>query len=124
MLITGGIKSGYSAELFSPKDGFSCSLPSLPEEYGARYEHTMDQSLICGGGSEIAQNNCLQWNSTLGIWYRSHLLWGSRKQHSSWTPDPEIGTYLLGPDGDGWSSELVPPEGSSRPEGPPPYNVR
>ena len=116
VLITGGINNGPSVELFNPQDGFSCSLPSLPDQ---RYEHTMDGSLICGGGWDLdAQTSCLQWNSTSGTWYKSHSLWRTRKQHCSWTPGPGNGTYLLGPDGDGMSSELVTPDGSVRPEGP------
>ena len=79
----------------------------------------MDGSLICGGGWDPdAQTSCLQWNSTSGTWYKSHSLWRTRKQHCSWTPGPGTGTYLLGPDGDGMSSELVAPDGSVRPEGP------
>ena len=56
----------------------------------------------------------MQWSSVNGTWEEYLTLNITRKYHVSWTPDPDIGTYLMG----GWVSEasrsttLIKPEGS------------
>ena len=116
VLITGGINSGAlrSAEVFLPATGHSCRLPDLPDD---RYDHTQDGALTCGGGSYNHQDQlttCLKWSPDSGTWTQSHTLTDYRAEHVSWTPDPSLGTYLIG-GGDGGidpRSELVKPDGS------------
>ena len=61
-----------------------------------------------------AGSDVLQWSSDTGTWEQSLTLGVDRERHVSWTPDPDIGTYLMG----GWVSEasrsttLIKPEGS------------
>ena len=39
--------------------------------------------------------SCVQWSSDNGTW-KYFTLNVSRSYHVSWTPDPSIGTYLMG----------------------------
>ena len=57
--------------------------------------------------------SCVQWSSVNGTWKYFNLN-VSRSYHVSWTPDPSIGTYLMGgrkPDAEN-STTLIKPDGS------------
>ena len=118
VLITGGINSNTlrSAEVFLPATGHSCRLPDLPDN---RWGHTQDGGLTCGGfdyGSPADQRiSCLKWSPDSGTWTLSHNLTEERDNHVSWTPDPSLGTYLIGKFSsynNMRTSELVKPDGS------------
>ena len=67
---------------------------------------------MCGG--YFTSSSCLQWSSVNGTWEEYLTLNITRSYHVSWTPDPDIGTYLMG----GYGSEslitvtLIKPDGS------------
>ena len=89
----------------------SCSLPQLPD---VRFGHTIELTgLLCGGF--LTPDTCLQWSSDNGTWEQSLFLDTDRYQHVSWTPDPVIGTYLIGGDSAGTTSSLIKPDGSQEP---------
>ena len=98
VLITGGYRwiwPMYTAELYLPSSGLSCSLPRLP---GNRWQHTQESSgLICGGfGSE---DTCIQWSPATGTWEDLRLtLDVGRNNHVSWTPSNGTSNYLMGGD--------------------------
>ena len=107
VLITGGDgRSGYSAELFLPSSGTSCTLPDLPE---LRYYHSSDNNILCGG---YKSSNCLQWSPDTGTWEELLTLDLGRLYHVSWTPGNGIGTYLMGGSGQEITSTLLKPDGS------------
>ena len=87
-------------------------LPTLPE---MQYYHSLDGGLMCGG--YYASDTCLQWSSDNGTWEEYLTLNITRSYHVSWTPDPEIGTYLIG--GKDTESKntttLIKPDGSQEP---------
>ena len=121
MLITGGYDSDvkYTAELYLPSSGLSCSLPRLPDE---RYRHTVDSSgLICGGYD--TEDTCIQWSPATGTWEELLSLDVWRYDHVSWTPGTGVGTYLIG----GFYSErtttLLTPEGTQEPGFPLKYDA-
>ena len=92
VLITGsGGPAGNGAELYVPSSGISCRLPSLPNY---RTGHTSDSNGVLCGGSE--SDSCVQWNLETRSWEEYLALDVDRVHHVSWTPDPEIGTYLIG----------------------------
>ena len=75
VLITGGgsRKFGvrlYSAELFLPSAGTSCTLPLFPME---RYMHSVENNIICGG--DWTRDTCLIWSSDSGSWEELSSLW-------------------------------------------------
>ena len=114
VLISGGIGINgilQSVEIYNPASNTSCSLPSLPE---ARYDHTQDGELACGGWGGYPTNattTCVKWNSDSGTWTHSHTLRQSKASHMSWAT--EDGVYLLG--GGAYqknTSELVKVDGS------------
>ena len=86
--------------------GLSCSLPDLPDH---RSYHTQDGGLTCGG-DDFDSPSCLQWNS--GKWLTSHTLTERRDYHCSWTPEGNIGTFLMGGGSHGRTTELAKPDGS------------
>ena len=49
---------------------------------------------MCGG--YYTNSSCVQWSSDNGTWEDYLTLNVSRTNHVSWTPDPNIGTYLMG----------------------------
>ena len=86
-------------------------MPDLPDD---RYWHTQDGALTCGGPPG-PDTSCLKWSPDSGTWTPSHTLTDYRAEHVSWTPDPSLGTYLIGKlsnYNDMRTSELVKPDGS------------
>ena len=68
---------------------------------------------MCGG--HFTADSCVQWSSANGTWdeYLTLDVW--RAYHVSWTPDPDIGTYLMGGGGTseaGNTTTLIKPDGS------------
>ena len=56
-----------------------------------RFDHSLDGGLAC------SRQSCHLWNPGTGSWDLSHTLTGSRRfLHTSWTPGPDSGTYLIG----------------------------
>ena len=108
VLITGG----PTAEVYHPSSGTSCMLPTREDD---RYYHTLNSGLMCGGYFTGA--SCVQWSSVNGTWEEYLTLDVGRSYHVSWTPDPDIGTYLMG----GLDSEscnttsLIKPDGRQEP---------
>ena len=80
-----------------------------------RWYHTLEDSgLMCGGSMTSA--SCVQWNSVNGTWKEYLTLNVTRKYHVSWTPDPNIGTYLMGgARGSRNTTTLIKPVGSQEP---------
>ena len=88
----------------------------LPTRQYDRWEHTLEDSgLMCGGLS--TSSSCVQWSSVNGTWQDYLTLDVGRSYHVSWTPDPDIGTYLMG----GYTGEagntttLIKPDRSQEP---------
>ena len=52
--------------------------------------------LMCGG--YFTSSSCLQWSSVNGTWEEYLTLDVGRSGHVSWSPDSDIGTYLMGGD--------------------------
>ena len=112
VLIAGSANSpSDTAELYQPASGVSCSLPQLPED---RYYHTTDNSgLLCGGGD--TGEKCLQWSPVTGSWEERLSLNVWRAEHVSWTPDNEVGTYLMGGYYSGRTTTLIKHDGTREP---------
>ena len=92
-------------------------MPDLPDD---RWHHTQDGALTCGGydNGQDQGTSCLKWSPDSGTWIQSHTLFGERFNHVSWTPDPSLGTYLIGKFSsynNMRTSELVKPDGSVEP---------
>ena len=49
---------------------------------------------MCGGF--MTKTSCVKWSSVNGTWEEYLTLNITRNYHVSWTPDPDIGTYLMG----------------------------
>ena len=112
VLITGSGHSSYdTAELYLPASGVSCALPQLPDD---RHWHTVESSgLLCGG--EYTTDTCLQWSPDTGTWEDLLLtLDVGRAYHVSWTPDTEVGTYLIG-GYNGRTTTLIKPDRTREP---------
>ena len=115
VLITGGSSDGIdglkSAELYMPSSGASCLLPNMTDNYG-RYGHTVESSgLVCGGGD--TEYSCLQWSPDKGTWEKLGLtLDNERYGQVSWTPSPDIGTYLMGGSYSRTTNTLIKPDGT------------
>ena len=76
-----------------------------------RFDHSLDGGLACGGQS------CHLWNPETGSWDLSHTLTGSsRVIHTSWTPGPESGTYVIGGVGSPKSVQLANTDGTVEPQ--------
>ena len=109
------ITSGWTAELYHPSSGASCLLLTKSD---GRYDHTLEASgLMCGG--DWTRSNCVLWSSVTGTWEEYLTLDASTYYHDhvSWTPDPDIGTYLMG-GGDKESrgtTTLITPDGGQEP---------
>jgi len=122
VLITGsGVSPSYTAELYVPSTNISCSLPKLPED---RNKHTLESSgLLCSGYD--TSDTCLKWSPDTGSWEKLPTLDVRRYDHVSWTPGPDIGTYLMG----GYDSEvrtttLIKPDGTQEPGFPLQYDTK
>ena len=89
-------------------------LPQLPDN---RWYHTQESGLLCGGAYPGTSDTCLEFNSVTGNWGEKIRLTVGRSDHISWTPDSNIGTYLIGGDSDQSknTSTLIPPEGGQEP---------
>ena len=125
VLITGGY--GYetsvgdgaeiSAELYMPSSKVSCSLPRLPNLSTA--DHSVESTGLLCGGHYRQRKTCLQWSQDTGTWEKFLTLDVERMYHVSWTPEPDIGTYLMGgiEDGSGvWNTTtLIKPDGTQEP---------
>ena len=113
VLISGGwngVEFLKSIEIYNPVTNTTCSLPQLPE---ARYVHTQDGELACGGSVSTAGNTCVKWSSESGSWTQSHTLRQSRYFHVSW--NTEDGVYLMGGNygSNMKTTELVKADGSA-----------
>ena len=103
ILITGGLYTDDSAEVFLPSTSTSCQLPGLVVK---RREHTQDNLLLCGGYSDEALTSCEKFSPATGTWaLTSHTLQKSRYGHVSWSV--EEGTLLMGGFSSGTTSEIV-----------------
>lgn len=99
-------------ELYIPSSGSSCKLPLLPGD--SRVGHTVESGgLLCGG--ENTPDTCLQWSSVTGTWEESLTLDVGRDYHVSWSPDPTIGTFLMGDWYGGRTTTLIKPDGTQEP---------
>ena len=109
VLITGGWNR-KSVEIYLPDSYTRCSLPNLP---AARYTHTQDGELACGGGCSRCSSvtgTCVKWSSESGSWTKSHTLRQRRYLHVSWaTVD---GVYLMGGMYSKKTTELVKEDGT------------
>ena len=56
---------------------------------------TITPSFRPGNIYSNTSTSCVQWSSVNGTW-KYFTLNVSRSYHVSWTPDPSIGTYLMG----------------------------
>ena len=111
ILITGRhISNEQSVEVFVPSTSTSCELPSLAM---ARYGHTQDNLILCGGGSSHdAYISCEEFIPATGTWARtSHTLQEGRFNHVSWSV--EEGTLLMGGAWGGTTSEIVKHDGTT-----------
>ena len=105
MLIAGGhttsLFSENFTELFIPTSGTGCRLPDLQEP---RDYHSQDNLVLCGGTGlledfeqiESVSTGCVQWSSTTGSWEELVTFDDWRSGHVSWTPDADVGTFLMG----------------------------
>ena len=108
VLISGGLKV-KGVEIYLPALGTTCSLPQLPE---ARWYHTQDEGLACGGGGGVSPTRltCVKWNSESGSWTQSHTLRQKRVAHLSWAT--KDGVYLMGGGDSSRTTKLVKEDGS------------
>merc|ERR1711971_202316 len=109
VLITGGANGGElkSAEIFNPVTKTSCSLPEIPV---ARWHHSQDGGLACGGRSDNTRKTCVKWSPASGTWTQSHTLSQKRRDHVSWAT--ASGVYLIGGGSSPRTSEKVKLDGS------------
>ena len=78
------------------------------------WDHTLEDSgLMCGGYYTSA--SCVKWSSVTGTWEEYLTLDVGRRFHVSWTPDPDIGTYLMGGVTSGNTTSLIKQDGSLEP---------
>ena len=77
----------------------------------------MDRHLLCGGQDPTTRDTCLHWSSVTGSWEESLTLDVKRFYHASWTPDPDLGTYLMGGANSeaGRTTTLIKKDGSQEP---------
>ena len=81
-----------------------CTLPDLPD---ARWFHTLDGHMLCGGYAEEAKSSCLFFDS--GRWKKFYWrLKGKYYYHSSWRR-PDGGVQLM--KGDKPRTEIVTKNG-------------
>ena len=106
MMISGGYgnRPKVEVEVISPGVNVSCSVPDLPQP---RYDHTMNNNIVCGGGG--GTTSCDQLTSA--GWTRSHTLIHKRWYHSSW--EVEDGIILMGGVLSGTTSEIAKWDGTT-----------
>ena len=75
-----------TSELYLPLSGSSCRLPDIIPTN----EHTQNNLLLCGGGVG------LMWSPLTSTWNESITPNPARRSHVSWSPGPDIGTFLIG----------------------------
>ena len=105
VLITGGTldsgEIGNFTELFIPFSNTTCRLPDLQEP---RDYHSQDNLILCGGTGlnenmnliESVSTGCVHWNSSTGSWEELLRFDQWRSGHVSWSPGPDVGTFLMG----------------------------
>ena len=95
MLITGGKGGRRSVEVYRANQSTPCVLPDLPDPY---FDHTMDGTLVCGGGGgQSTKRSCRRWNDNTGTWdLVTKSLQTCREGHVSWTPEDDSRTFLMG----------------------------
>ena len=111
-----------------PSTDVSCTLPDLSGPNAGLFYHTMDSGLVCGG--YYTYDICIKWRPEIGTWEEYITLDVRRYDHVSWTPSPEIGTYLMGGHtdnnyyiGTGNTTTLIKPDGTQEPGFPLKYNT-
>ena len=113
VLITGGNgDAATGAELFLPSAGTSCVLPPFPDNRSRR-RHTVDNNIICGG--EESRDTCLKWSPDTGSWVELLTLAVDRYQHVTWTPEPGMGSYLMGGKASPTTTTLIKDDGTQEP---------
>ena len=119
VLITGGTDNvDAGAELFLPSTRTSCVLPSLPDRRG---RHTVDNNIICGGYH--TRDTCLKWSPDTGSWVELLTLAVDRYQHVTWTPEPGMGSYLMGGKASPTTTTLIKDDGTQEPAFPLKYTT-
>ena len=123
VLITGGTMGGSkgklrTSELFLPSAGTLCALPLFPE---IRREHTLDNNIICGGAD--SRDTCLKWSPDTGSWVELLTLAVNRYQHVTWTPEPGMGSYLMGGKASPTTTTLIKDDGTQEPAFPLKYTT-
>jgi len=113
LIISGGSpfdSVGQSVEVYVPSTGQHCELPDLP---ASRYDHTMEDRTICGGGYSNSDTltSCLSLTDE-GTWNKTATLLEGRYDHSSWASPS--GLILLGGGGSIRTSEKIGEDGTSR----------
>ena len=111
VVITGGIGTWQSAEIYHPDRDTPCVLPDLPGNM--RIDHTQDGSMMCGGSH--TPRSCRRWNPDCGAWDEvTNSLTQDRDSHVSWTPADGSGTYLMGGMWSDRTSEIIDTDGNVR----------
>ena len=109
ILITGGLYTDDSAEVFLPATSTSCQLPGLVL---GRNGHTQDGLIVCGGRDGDSPTTCEELSPATGTWVRTnHTLQEGRFDHVSWSV--EEGTLLMGGFASGTTSEIVKHDGTT-----------
>ena len=91
MMVSGG-KNGsdlISVEAVSESGTPLCELPPLPH---ARWGHSMEGGVTCGGDGDSIMTTCVSLST--GGWVESHTLREQRYLHSSWLSP--AGVVLIG----------------------------
>jgi hypothetical protein len=110
----GGQALNKWVEVFVPSTGYSCLMPSLPDD---RKDHTMNNMYVCGGDDFFARDLCIQFVE--GQWTSLSSTKESRDDHASWlTPQ---GLVLMGGSYNGGkSTEIITLKGG---QGGPGFNL-
>ena len=110
-MVTGGDYDGTgltSVEVLSAASTrLPCTIPPLP---AARWGHTQDGLLSCGG-YWVTRRTCVKFSALAGGWVESHNLLEDRYWHSSW--QSPAGLVLIGGDYSSTTTELLSSSDSS-----------
>ena len=111
VLISGSRYSNQNThELFLPSTGTSCTLPTSPQ---LRYYHSVDNNgIMCGSGDFSAWYSCVKWSPNTRSWEELLTLNVQRLGHVSWTPESDMGTYLMGGEYTSWTTVLIKDDGT------------